>query len=166
MDGTYTALQHCAAHSCFDRPVLVMEDLPCQHDSFQCRHDSSRLMLRLKDDAVPTKSFGQRLRQKLPEAAALGADVLYLGHIPGAPWRRQSSVSCFRFGGWAVATIPNKTGSVPVSFKQCKQPGRRSFRDFTKLSIFGRDRPRQTEKNLTLFDFSTSSYFKDCNVHS
>ena len=29
----------------------------------------------------------RRLRQKLPEAAALGADVLYLGHIPGAPWR-------------------------------------------------------------------------------
>ena len=32
--------------------------------------------------------ISRRLRQKLPEAAALGADVLYLGHIPGAPWRR------------------------------------------------------------------------------
>ena len=145
MDGTYTALQHCAAHSCFGRPVLVMEDLPRQHDSFQC-HDSSRMMFRLKDDAVPTKSFGQRLRQKLPEAAALGADVLYLGHIPGAPWRRQSSVSCFLLL-WGV------DGLLP---RYQTQPGRRSFRDFTK----------PTEKNLTLFDFSTSSYFKDCNVHS
>eukprot|EP00435_Cladocopium_sp_Y103_P062254 s469_g23.t2 len=46
-------------------------------------------VLVMEDDAVPTKSFGQRLRQKLPEAAALGADVLYLGHIPGAPWRQK-----------------------------------------------------------------------------
>eukprot|EP00434_Breviolum_minutum_P032454 symbB.v1.2.028699.t1/scaffold3068.1/size68108/5 len=51
--------------------------------------ERTRPVLVMEDDAVPTKSFAQRLRQKLPEAAALGADVLYLGHIPGAPWREK-----------------------------------------------------------------------------
>ncbi|CAK9110455.1 unnamed protein product, partial [Durusdinium trenchii] len=48
-----------------------------------------RPMLVMEDDAVPTGSFSRRLRSKLPEALKLGADVLYLGHIPGAPWREK-----------------------------------------------------------------------------
>ena len=185
-----------------------------------------------QDDAVPTKSFGQRLRQKLPEAEALGADVLYLGHIPGAPWRcwhiwkhyflldfwvtfwlicfdmfrhvvhicphvvHMLTVSVggllfslsphmasvvpkfshslhyvtvplrgFRWCGawWAVATIPYNTKQdwyqwIASSSALC--PGRRRNLDFTKLSIFGRGRPRK------ISHFRYLSYFEDFNVQS
>ena len=108
---------HCTAlvsmcTSVFARPVLVMEepDRPGWPNTFHVSKHSLSLQtssdFQRQDDAVPTKSFEQRLRQKLPEAAALGADVLYLGHIPGAPWRcwhiwkHYFLVDMFWYCGW------------------------------------------------------------------
>lgn len=47
-----------------------------------------RPVLILEDDAVPVEGFAERLALALADAAAADADVLYLGYIQGAAWRR------------------------------------------------------------------------------
>eukprot|EP00811_Abedinium_folium_P032518 NODE_5557_length_1757_cov_6.201840.p1 GENE.NODE_5557_length_1757_cov_6.201840~~NODE_5557_length_1757_cov_6.201840.p1 ORF type:complete len:530 (-),score=142.31 NODE_5557_length_1757_cov_6.201840:168-1598(-) len=47
-----------------------------------------RPTLILEDDAMPAKRFAERLPDVL-DAAPPDTDALYLGYIPGAPWRRQ-----------------------------------------------------------------------------
>eukprot|EP00927_Polykrikos_kofoidii_P080496 TRINITY_DN77373_c0_g1_i1.p1 TRINITY_DN77373_c0_g1~~TRINITY_DN77373_c0_g1_i1.p1 ORF type:complete len:296 (-),score=28.72 TRINITY_DN77373_c0_g1_i1:29-916(-) len=42
----------------------------------------------LEDDAVFAKRFHQRIRVALNAATRVGADIVYLGYIKGAPWRR------------------------------------------------------------------------------
>ena len=71
----------------------------------------------------------------------------------------------FRWCGawWAVATIPYNTKQdwyqwIASSSALC--PGRRRNLDFTKLSIFGRGRPRK------ISHFRYLSYFEDFNVQS
>ncbi|CAE8734406.1 unnamed protein product [Polarella glacialis] len=47
-------------------------------------------VLILEDDAVPSPTtFLKRLARSVPRAAAAEADLVYLGYIKGAPWRRQ-----------------------------------------------------------------------------
>lgn len=46
-------------------------------------------VLVLEDDAVPLAGFEARLGPAVADAAAAGADVLYLGYIKGAKWRRK-----------------------------------------------------------------------------
>lgn len=51
--------------------------------------DATQPVLVLEDDAVPVRQFVAHLTSAMNSAAADGADVVYLGHIQGAPWRRQ-----------------------------------------------------------------------------
>lgn len=46
-------------------------------------------VLIFEDDAVLKKAFTKRLRSAVDASSEAGADVLYLGYINGAPWRRR-----------------------------------------------------------------------------
>eukprot|EP00933_Yihiella_yeosuensis_P037327 TRINITY_DN31223_c0_g3_i1.p1 TRINITY_DN31223_c0_g3~~TRINITY_DN31223_c0_g3_i1.p1 ORF type:complete len:330 (+),score=49.40 TRINITY_DN31223_c0_g3_i1:89-1078(+) len=56
---------------------------------------SCRPFLILEDDAVPTPSFAKHIGRKVARASEEKADILYLGYIKGAPWRRKVEIGLY-----------------------------------------------------------------------
>merc|ERR1711874_691428 len=48
-----------------------------------------------EDDAVLAKNFSRRLSSALKSASRVTPDVLYLGYIQGAPWRRKVTAGLY-----------------------------------------------------------------------